>query len=44
MTYHDPCSRPMQQMHTDAALFIVLKPGIGFDPGRGTFKVTNPPD
>jgi carboxypeptidase family protein len=43
MTYHDPCSRPMAQMHTDAALFIVLKPGIGFDPGRGTYKVTNPP-
>jgi hypothetical protein len=44
MTYHDPCSPPMQQMHTDAALFIVLKPGIGFDPGRGTYNVTNPRD
>ncbi len=44
MTYHDPCSPPMAQMHTDAALFIVLKPGIGFDPGRGTYRLTNPPD
>lgn len=42
MTYHDPCSPPMAQVHTDAALFIVLKPGLGFDPGRGVYRVAAP--
>jgi hypothetical protein len=42
MTFHS-CSEPsMAQMHTDAGLFIVLKPGLGFDPGRGVYRAAPP--
>jgi len=43
MTFHACGEAPMPELHTDDALFITLKPGLGFDPGRGVYRAA-PPD
>lgn len=37
MTYKDCLDTSMPGVHGSSALYIVLRPGIAFDPGRGTY-------
>lgn len=37
MTYHDCLDQSVPGTHGQAALFVTLKPGIHFDPGRGSY-------
>jgi hypothetical protein len=37
MNYEDCFSTKVAGLHTSQALFVVLKPGIGFEPGIGSF-------
>lgn len=39
VTYKDCFDTPVGLNHSDLAMFIALKPGVGFDPGRGTYVV-----
>ena len=39
VTYKDCFDTSVGLNHSDLAMFIALKPGIGFDPGRGTYVV-----
>jgi len=39
VTYHDCFDMSVDKNHSDLAMFIVLKPGIGYKPGLGTFVV-----
>ncbi len=39
VTYKDCFDTSVGLSHSDLAMFIALKPGIGFDPGRGTYVV-----
>ena len=39
MTYHDCTDMSVGKIGSDRALFVVLKPGIGFEPGRGSYVV-----
>lgn len=37
LTYHDCHDQSVGGLHGEAALFVILKPGVEFDPGRGSF-------
>ena len=37
LTYHDCLDQSISGTHGQAALFVILKPGVHFDPGRGSF-------
>jgi hypothetical protein len=37
VTYHDCFDASVGKNNSDMAMFIALKPGIGFEPGRGSF-------
>jgi hypothetical protein len=38
MTFRDCTDDPLPQRHTESALFIVLKPGVAFDPVKGSYR------
>ncbi len=42
MEYKDCMDTSMPGLHVSSALFIVLKPGVAYDPGRGTYVVGTP--
>ena len=39
MTYRDCRDKEIAGPHSKNALFVILAPGIGFDPGKGTFAI-----
>jgi hypothetical protein len=43
ITYHDCFDQSVGKTHSDMAMFIVLKPGVGFENGRGSYVVPERP-
>ncbi|HEX4681830.1 MAG TPA: carboxypeptidase regulatory-like domain-containing protein [Gemmatimonadaceae bacterium] len=43
ITYHDCFDQSIGKNHSDMAMFIVLKPGIGFENGRGSYVIADQP-
>jgi hypothetical protein len=43
ITYHDCFDMSVGKNHSDLAMFIALKPGIGFENGRGSFVIGEKP-
>ena len=43
ITYHDCFDMSIGKNHSDMAMFIVLKPGIGYENGGGSYVVADPP-
>ena len=43
ITYHDCYDTSVGKNRSDMAMFIVLKPGIGYDEGRGSYVVADKP-
>jgi hypothetical protein len=41
ITYHDCFDKPMERNFTEMAMFITLKPGIGYREGFGTYVVAD---
>ena len=39
VTYHDCTDMSVERPHADMAMFIVLKPGIGYDVSRGSYVI-----
>jgi len=39
MTYKDCLDTSMPGLHGSSALFVVLKPGVAYDPGRGSYAI-----
>ena len=42
MEYKDCTDTSMPGLHQSSALFVVLKPGVAYEPGRGTYVVGTP--
>ena len=42
MRYADPADMTVGKTHSNNALFIVLKPGVGYAPGNGSFVIDDP--
>ena len=41
LTFHDCFDYAIKGTHSMNAVFVVLKPGIGFDPAKGSYVTTN---
>jgi hypothetical protein len=42
ITYHDCFDASLGKAHSEMAMFIALKPGIGYDESRGSYVVSDP--
>lgn len=41
LTFHDCFDTAIKGTHSMNAVFVVLKPGIGFDPAKGSYVTSN---
>jgi hypothetical protein len=42
MSYKDPADMSVGMTHSNNALFIILKPGVGYSPGTGSYVIDDP--